>query len=162
VATYRKIHLFDNDVPGAAYRESSTVAAGDEVVTGAVDDLELGLSVCYDLRFPELYRALVDRGAQAVTVPAAFMARTGVDHWEPLLRARAIENQVFVVAAGQIGAVTPAQPLHGHSMIIDPWGTPIATASDGAGVVVADLDLDHLAEVRRRMPSLEHRRPGLA
>jgi predicted amidohydrolase len=162
VATYRKIHLFDNDVPGAAYRESSTVAPGDEVVTGAVDDLELGLSVCYDLRFPELYRALVDRGAQAVTVPAAFMARTGVDHWEPLLRARAIENQVFVVAAGQIGAVTPAQPLHGHSMIIDPWGTPIATASDGAGVVVADLDLDHLAEVRRRMPSLEHRRPGLA
>jgi predicted amidohydrolase len=162
IATYRKIHLFDNDVDGAAYHESATVAPGDEIVSVALtDELTLGLAVCYDLRFPELFRALAVDGAHVVTLPSAFMARTGVDHWDPLVRARAIENQVFVVAPGQIGEVTPSLPLWGHSMIVDPWGTVLAAAPDGEHVVCADLDLVAQADVRRRLPSLANRRPDL-
>lgn len=162
IATYRKIHLFDNDIEGAAYRESASVAPGDEIVSVVLDDeVNLGLSVCYDLRFPELFRALAVRGVHVVALPSAFMARTGVDHWEPLLRARAIENQVYVIAPDQIGSVTPALPLHGHSMIIDPWGTSVAAASDRECVVVADLDLEGLADIRTRLPSLANRRPDV-
>jgi predicted amidohydrolase len=165
-ARYRKIHLFDNDVPGAAYRESDTVRPGSEVVTVAVDDepgtITVGLTTCYDLRFPELYRALTTRGAQMITVPAAFTAATGVAHWEPLLRARAIENQVYVVAAGQWGETGTGITCHGHSMIVDPWGEVLACQPTGDGIVVARVDLDRLDEIRRRLPSLDHRRPDLA
>jgi predicted amidohydrolase len=163
VATYRKIHLFDNEVEGAAYRESASVAPGDEIVSVALgaDEPRLGLTVCYDLRFPELYRALALAGAQVVTLPSAFMAKTGVDHWEPLIRARAIENQVYVIAPDQIGRVNSTLSLHGHSMIVDPWGTAVAAASDGECVLVADVDLDRLRDLRARLPSLAHRRPDL-
>jgi predicted amidohydrolase len=159
VAAYRKVHLFDVDVPGAEFRESDVTDAGDELVTAEVDGLgSVGLSLCYDLRFPELYRILALRGARVVVVPAAFTARTGPPHWEVLLRARAIENQVYVVAAGQTGQTTPRLGWHGHSMIIDPWGTVIAQASDGEGVIVADIDLAYLERVRAMLPSLANRR----
>jgi predicted amidohydrolase len=160
-ARYRKIHLFDNEVPGAAYRESDAVEPGTEVVVAPVGDVVVGLSTCYDLRFPELYRALADRGAQVVVVPAAFTAVTGEAHWEPLLRARAIEDQCFVVAAGQWGMTGTGIRCHGHSMVVDPWGVVLAQQADGDGVVVADLDLDRLAEVRASLPALTHRRPDL-
>lgn len=165
VATYRKIHLFDNEVPGAAYHESATVAPGDEVVTAPVtgpegDALTVGLSTCYDLRFPELYRILALRGADIVVLPSAFTFTTGADHWEPLLRTRAIENQVFVVAPDQCGRTGAGITCWGHSMIVDPWGTPLASApAAGEQVVIADLDLGGRAEIRRRLPSLANRRP---
>lgn len=166
IATYRKIHLFDNDVPGAAYRESDTVAPGDEIVTHAIgtatETLTIGCTVCYDLRFPELYRILALRGAELIVVPAAFTATTGPHHWSPLLQARAIENQVFVVAADQHGASTPTLAWHGHSMVLDPWGRVLAAAGpdDGDTVVAADIDLGVLREVRDQMPSLANRRPA--
>jgi len=172
LAAYRKVHLFDVDVPGAVFRESDAVAAGDALVTleldrdvGAVDapHAELGLSICYDVRFPELYRILALRGATIVTVPAAFTATTGPPHWEILLRARAIENQVFVIAAGQCGSSSDRLHWHGHSMIIDPWGSILGQApGDGEGecVVVADLDFDEQARVRSMLPSLANRRPA--
>lgn len=158
---YRKVHLFDVEVGGRAYRESAATAAGDELTVATVLDVEVGMSVCYDLRFPELYRALVDGGARILTVPAAFTATTGRDHWEPLLRARAIENQCVVVAAGQYGTHADGTVSHGRSMIVDPWGVVLAQAPDGEGLAVADVDLDRLAEVRRRLPALDHRRPGV-
>jgi predicted amidohydrolase len=163
VATYRKIHLFDADpLPGAApYRESATTAAGDAVVVAAVGDLRLGLAVCYDLRFPELFRALALRGADVMVVPAAFTLETGRDHWEVLVRARAIENGCFVVAPNQWGPHPPGRVKFGRSLIVDPWGTVLAQASDGPGVIWADLDLERVAEVRRRLPSLANRRPEL-
>ena len=159
-ATYRKIHLFDVDVPGAAYRESATFAAGDEIVVTDAGAARLGLSVCYDLRFPELFRLLALGGATVVTLPSAFTARTGPPHWEVLVRARAIEDQVFVVAPGQCGTSVGALAWHGHSLIVDPWGEVLADGGTDPGHVVADLDLGRVAEVRAQLPSLANRRPG--
>ncbi|MEO8091536.1 MAG: carbon-nitrogen hydrolase family protein [bacterium] len=164
VASYRKIHLFDVDVGGVSYRESDTEAAGEDVVSADADldreTVEIGLSVCYDLRFPELYRILALGGARIVTVPAAFTAVTGRDHWEVLLRARAIENQFFVVAPNQVGQALPHYDSWGHSMIVDPWGTVLAEAADSECFVAADLDLAEQKRVRSELPSLANRRPG--
>jgi predicted amidohydrolase len=166
-AAYRKIHMFDVVVDGMAYRESEHERAGDEIVTSeTADGVELGLSICYDLRFPELYRILAVRGARVLTVPAAFTVPTTRDHWEVLLRARAIENQAFVVAANQIGEHAPASGAGGalrsggRSMIVDPWGIVLALAPDREGHVVADLDLDAQARMRRDLPALANRRPS--
>jgi len=158
-ATYRKIHLFDIDIPDrVSYQESRTVAPGTDVVTVELDGVRLGLSICYDLRFPELYRRLAIAGARVLLVPAAFTAHTGRDHWEVLLRARAIENQCYVVAAGQIGDHEPGQRCYGRSMVIDPWGTVIAQAPDVVGVTLAELDLARVDVIRRDVPSLANRR----
>jgi predicted amidohydrolase len=146
------------DVPGAEYHESSLIAPGDELVVADTAVGPVGLSVCYDVRFPELYRILALRGATIVTVPAAFTARTGPPHWEVLLRARAIENQCWVVAAGQIGPHEPGRTTYGRSMVIDPWGTVVAQAPDTVGVTVADVDLDRLTTIRAELPSLANRR----
>jgi predicted amidohydrolase len=157
---YRKIHLYDVEIPGrVSYHESATVAAGEAPATVTVDGVTLGLSICYDLRFPELYRHLaVHGGAQLLVVPAAFMLHTGRDHWEVLLRARAIENQCYVAAAAQIGDHDPGRTCFGRSMVIDPWGTVLAQAPDAVGVTIADLDLDRLAGIRAELPSLANRR----
>jgi len=155
---YRKLHMFDVEVGGVAYRESAATAAGSEIVVADVLGHRVGMSVCYDLRFPELYRRLTILGAQILVVPSAFTETTGRDHWEPLLRARAIENQVFVIAAGQVGRHADGTVSYGHSMILDPWGTVLAEASGGEGVAVATLDFARLAEVRARLPALTHRR----
>jgi predicted amidohydrolase len=159
-ATYRKIHLYDVEIPGrVSYRESRSVAAGSEPVVVRVEGVPVGLSICYDLRFPELYRHLtVVGGARVLAVPAAFMLHTGRDHWEVLLRARAIENQCFVVAAGQFGDHEPGRTCFGRSMVIDPWGTVLAQAPDALGIAVADLDFDRLATIRSELPSLANRR----
>lgn len=159
-AAYRKIHMFDVDVGGVSYRESETEAPGTEIVTATAGDLELGLSVCYDLRFPEPFRIMALRGARAITVPAAFTAVTGRDHWEVLLRARAIENQLFIIAAGQFGAAPPHFDSWGHSMIVDPWGRVLDVLCEGEGYAIAELDLAELESVRRRIPALANRRPG--
>lgn len=158
VATYRKLHLFDVDVAGRRYRESAVTAPGDAVAAGEVLGWIVGMTVCYDLRFPELYRALADRGARILAVPAAFTVATGRDHWEPLLRARAIENQCFVIAAGQWGTHADGTASYGRSMIVDPWGTVLAQAGDGEGIAVADLAPAFLEDVRGRLPALRHRR----
>jgi predicted amidohydrolase len=156
-ATYRKIHLYDVEIPGrVSYHESKRVAAGTEAVTADVDGVGLGMSICYDLRFPELYRRLA--GAQLIVVPAAFMLHTGRDHWEVLLRARAIENQCYVIAAAQIGDHEPGRTCFGRSMVVDPWGIVVAQAPDTVGVTVADIDLDRLATIRAELPSLANRR----
>ncbi len=160
VARYDKIHLFDVVVPGGErYLESATIKQGDprqtEVVPTPVG--RLGLSVCYDLRFPELFRALTAAGAEVLSVPAAFTYRTGQAHWETLLRARAIENQCFVIAPGQHGSHVSGRRTWGHSMIIDPWGDKLAALGDGDGVAIAPLDMGRLAEVRRQFPALTHR-----
>jgi predicted amidohydrolase len=157
---YRKIHLYDVEIPGrVSYHESATVAPGDRPVAVTVDGVTLGLSICYDLRFPELYRHLaVHQAAQVLVVPAAFMLHTGRDHWETLLRARAIENQCYVVAAAQIGDHDPGRTCFGRSMIIDPWGTVLAQAPDVTGIAVADLDLNRLTDIRATLPSLANRR----
>jgi predicted amidohydrolase len=159
VATYRKIHLYDVEIPGrVSYEESRTVAPGTETVIADVEGVPTGLSICYDLRFPELYRALAVNGAKVLVVPAAFMMHTGRDHWEVLLRARAIENQCYVVAAAQIGNHDPGRTCFGRSMIIDPWGTVLAQAPDTIGIVAADLDLARLDQIREELPSLANRR----
>lgn len=158
-AAYRKIHMFDVEVGGVSYRESAHEDPGDEIISGAADGVEIGLTVCYDLRFPELYRALAVRGARLIAVPAAFTATTGRDHWEVLLRARAVENQVFILAPGQIGKAEPHYDSYGRSMIVDPWGVVLATAPDSESYVVADLDLEAQDRIRARLPSLAHRRP---
>jgi deaminated glutathione amidase len=162
VATYRKIHLFDADPPGAVpSRESSLFAAGEEVVTAETEFGRVGLTICYDVRFPELYRSLAVQGATIMFVPAAFRFETGVDHWEPLLRARAIEDQVFVVAAAQWGSWGPPgkeRRNFGHSLVADPWGNLVAQAPDGVGVTFAELDLARVEQVRQILPSLRHRR----
>lgn len=158
VGTYRKIHLFDVRLPdGSEISESAATTAGREAIVIEVLGYRLGLSICYDLRFPELYRALVDRGAEVLLVPAAFTLLTGKDHWHVLLRARAIESQCFVVAAAQWGTHPKGRTTYGHSLVADPWGTVIAEASDGPGVVVAELDPEVLARVRQNLPSLRHR-----
>jgi predicted amidohydrolase len=160
VAAYRKIHLFDVEVDGKAYRESDTEAPGDEAVVADAGPLPLGLAVCYDLRFPELFRIMALRGARAFSLPAAFTVPTGRAHWEVLLRARAIENQAFVIAAGQAGSHPGDHRSYGHSMIVDPWGIVLTAAADEAErVVVADIDLAAQDEVRASLPSLANRRP---
>ncbi len=178
LAVYRKIHMFDVDVGGRSYRESDECRPGDEVVAvrlsgvgppenvqqgepvAAGSDAILGLSVCYDIRFPELYRGLVDLGAHVVSVPANFTMATGRDHWEVLLRARAIENQVFVLAANQTGLHGAGLEAYGRSMIVDPWGLVLARAADGEGVAMADLELASVDRVRSSLPALRNRMPG--
>jgi predicted amidohydrolase len=160
VARYRKIHLYDVEIAGrVSYQESRSVAPGDETVVAEIDGVRTGLSICYDLRFPELYRRLaVEGAARVLVVPAAFMMHTGRDHWEVLLRARAIENQCYVVAAGQIGDHEPGRTCFGRSMIVDPWGTVLAQAPDAVGIVTAELDLERLEKIRTELPSLANRR----
>lgn len=157
IARYDKIHLFDVKVADkqAAYSESRSYEAGDEIQTVATELGCLGLSVCYDLRFPELYRELFRRGAEIVTVPAAFTRVTGKAHWETLLRARAIENQCYIIAAGQGGRHNEKRETWGHSMVIDPWGTILDEHADGEGLAVAEIDLEFLRDVRSRMPVAE-------
>ena len=158
-ATYRKIHMFDVEVGGRSYRESDLEDPGEEIVLSqSAAGVELGLSICYDLRFPELYRILAVRGARVLTVPAAFTVPTTRDHWETLLRARAIENQAFVIAANQVGEHPGGMRSGGRSMIVDPWGLVLAQASDGEGHITADLDLERQAEIRAQLPSLANRR----
>jgi predicted amidohydrolase len=159
LAVYRKIHMFDVEAGGVEYRESEHEAAGEEIVAAELDGLGIGLSVCYDLRFPELYRILALRGARILAVPSAFTLATGRDHWELLLRARAVENQAFVIAPNQFGEAPPHYSSYGRSAIVDPWGTPLATAADGERAVVADLDLAAQERIREKLPSLANRRP---
>jgi deaminated glutathione amidase len=162
-AVYRKMHMFDVVIEGKRYCESDTDEPGEEVVSSVLaDGTKLGMAICYDLRFPELFRVLALRGARVVTLPAAFTLPTTRDHWEPLLRARAIENQVFMVAANQVGEHSGGHHSGGNSLIVDPWGTVLARADgESAGHIVAELDFAHQDDVRRRVPLLKHRRPKL-
>jgi deaminated glutathione amidase len=156
-ALYRKIHLFDVEVGGHVYRESEAEEPGSETVVAQGAGWPIGLTICYDLRFPELYRILALEGAELVTVPAHFTTPTGKDHWHVLLRARAIENQFFVAAAGQVGETLPGKPAYGRSLIADPWGVVLAQAPDEETVISADLDRGRLREIRARLPSLANR-----
>jgi predicted amidohydrolase len=159
LAFYRKIHLFDIDLPGLKHlKESKAVRAGQEVVVADAPFGALGLSICYDLRFPELYRELGKRGARVLAVPSAFTDRTGKDHWEVLLRARAIENFAFVVAPAQVGSHGRGRASHGHAMIVDPWGVILAQVADGPGFALAELDFERQDRLRRELPALSHRR----
>jgi len=161
VAVYRKVHMFDVEIEGRSYRESDLEDPGDEVVLSeTADGVSLGMSICYDLRFPELYRILAIRGARLIVVPAAFTLPTTRDHWEVLLRARAIENQAFVVAANQIGPHPGGLRSGGRSMIVDPWGVVLAQAGDREGHIVVDLDLERQLEIRAQLPALANRRPS--
>lgn len=161
IASYTKIHLFDVDVGGQTYRESDGTDPGSDPVVADIDGVRVGLTVCYDLRFPELYRLLtLGGGATVLTVPSNFTLHTGMAHWEVLLRARAIENQAYVLATGQHGFPGGrTKPSYGHSMIVDPWGTVIAQAPDGDGVITADLDFERQAEIRAALPALRHLHP---
>jgi predicted amidohydrolase len=159
-ARYRKIHMFDVEVGGREYRESEHEAPGDEPVVSELANGEtLGLTICYDLRFPELFRILAVRGATVVTVPAAFTETTTRDHWEVLLRARAIEDQCFVVAANQVGEPAPGMRTGGRSMIVNPWGIVLSQAPDFETFILADLDFDRLRGIRAKLPSLANRQP---
>jgi predicted amidohydrolase len=166
IAVYRKIHLFDIDLPGMehlkesrAVRPGDTLVAADLPLTGA-GTARIGMTICYDLRFPELYRALVKAGAQILAVPSAFTERTGKDHWEVLLRARAIENLAYVIAPAQVGVHGRGRASHGHALVADPWGAVIAQVADGEGLAVAELDLDRQDRLRRELPVLDHVRLG--
>jgi predicted amidohydrolase len=159
LAVYRKIHMFDVEVGDVSYRESEIEQAGDQIALGDANGTLVGLTICYDLRFPELYRILALGGARVITVPSAFTERTGRDHWEVLIRARAIEDQVFVVAAGQVGFAPPHYRSYGRSMIVNPWGVVLAQAPDTECFVSADLDFAIQDDVRETLPSLRHRRP---
>jgi predicted amidohydrolase len=160
-AVYRKIHLFDVEVEGVSYRESDAEAPGSEVVVADADELPLGLAICYDLRFPEIFRIMALRGARAFPLPAAFTVPTGRAHWEVLTRARAIENLAFVVAAGQVGRHPPDHESFGHSLIVDPWGVVLAGCGvEPEQVVLADLDMSRQDAVREKLPALQHRKPG--
>ena len=163
IAKYSKIHLFDVEIgTQVSVKESDTFNPGNELVTAETEYGVVGLSICYDLRFPELYRGLTLRGAKIIFVPAAFMATTGKDHWEPLLKARAIENQVYVIAPDVIGPVPGTNIVtHGRSIIVDPWGTVLAQAPDNECVITAELDFDYLQKVRTGLPSLTHRKPEI-
>ena len=158
-AVYRKIHLFDVKAPDREYLESETIAPGTEIVTAKAGAATLGLSVCYDVRFPELYRLLTLRGAEVLAVPAAFTLQTGKDHWELLLRARAVENQAFVLAPAQWGQKADGRWTYGRSMIVDPWGTVLSQCPDRDGYALATLDLDFLDSFREEFPALANRRP---
>lgn len=160
VASYRKIHLFDVDLGdnGGSFRESDTFAPGDEVVVARLPFGPVGMSICYDLRFPELYRAMAERGVVLITVPSAFAPGTGKDHWEALLRARAIENQCFVLAPAQCGRHSADRASYGRSLVVDPWGIVLAQAGDQPCAIVAELDFGELASIRERVPALTHRR----
>ncbi len=164
VARYDKMHLFDvcvNKEEGESYNESNTIVPGSEVVAAATPFATIGLSICYDLRFPELYRELVNRGASIITVPAAFTYSTGKRHWQMLLSARAVENLCFVIASNQGGQNTEKRATWGHSMIIDPWGNILCSLEQGPGIACADLDLAHLEELRTSFPALQHRILGV-
>ena len=158
-AVYRKIHLFDVKVSDREYLESAKIAPGEQIVTAKAGPSTVGLSVCYDVRFPELYRLLALRGAEILAVPAAFTLQTGKDHWEVLLRSRAIENQAFVLAPAQWGQKADGRWTYGRSMIVDPWGTVLATCPDRDGYALATLDLDYLDRFRAEFPALANRRP---
>jgi predicted amidohydrolase len=162
-AAYRKIHMFDVDVGGVAYRESEHEEPGSDIVTaplsGGLEGVTLGMTVCYDLRFPELYRILAVRGATVITIPSAFTLETGRDHWDVLLRARAIENQAFVLAPNQVGEAPPHYRSYGRSAIVDPWGVVLARAADVECFIAADLDLHEQERIRTALPSLANRRP---
>src|SRR3954466_2395844 len=157
---YRKIPLFDVEVGGHVYRESEAEEPGAEPVVVQGEGWPIGLTVCYDVRFPELYRILALEGAELVTVPAHFTTPTGKDHWHVLLRARAIENQLYVVAAAQIGETLPGRPAYGRSLIADPWGIVVAQAPDEETVIAAELDRAHLQNIRAKLPSLANRQPN--
>jgi len=160
-ATYRKMHLFDVDVPGGVqFAESATCIPGDQVVVADTPLGRIGMSICYDLRFGELYRKMVDQGAQILLVPSAFTLATGKDHWEPLLRARAIESQCYVMAAAQHGEHDDAglKASYGHALIADPWGLVVARASDGPGLALAEIDLGRAERIRQAIPVRQHRR----
>lgn len=162
VAKYSKIHMFDVVLDGvASYKESSTVRRGEDIVTFDMDGVTVGLAICYDLRFPELFRILRLRGAEMIVLPAAFTMTTGKDHWDVLIRARAIENQVYMVACDQFGADSSGKWCYGRSLIADPWGTVVATAPDRETVLTATVDLDYLQKVRRQVPSVENRQADL-
>ncbi len=159
--TYQKLHLYDVDLPGrVVYKESDTVVAGTKVVTADIEGIIAGLSICYDVRFPEIYRLQALNGAKILFVPAAFMLYTGRDHWELLLRARAVENQCFVVAAGQVGTYMPGKACAGRSMIIDPWGTVLAVCPYRPRVAVTELELSHVETFRQKLPCMKHERPA--
>jgi predicted amidohydrolase len=157
VAVYRKIHLFDVEVAGQIYRESEAEEPGTDPVVARVENWAVGLTVCYDIRFPELYRILALEGAELATVPAHFTTPTGKDHWHVLLRARAIENQYYVVAAGQVGETLPGKPAYGRSLIVDPWGIVLAQAPYEETVITAEIDWVRLREIRAKLPSLANR-----
>ena len=159
VATYRKIHLFDVEVGGQVYRESEAEEPGDEAVVAEVEGWPVGLTVCYDIRFPELYRILALQGALLATVPAHFTLHTGKDHWHLLLRARAVENGFYVAAPAQVGVTGIDRPSYGRSLVIDPWGTVLAQAPDEETVITAEIDQARVEEVRRQLPSLKNRQP---
>jgi predicted amidohydrolase len=157
-ALYRKVHLFDVSLAdGTVLRESAATSAGSQPVTAEVDGVRVGLSICYDVRFPELYRRLVDEGARIVTVPSAFTLTTGKDHWHVLLRARAIENQVYVLAPAQHGTHPRGRQTYGKSLVVDPWGEVVAQCSEGEGFAVASLDFEYQNRVRTTLPALLHR-----
>jgi predicted amidohydrolase len=159
LAVYRKIHLFDIDIPGLEHlKESRAVLPGEELVVAETPLGTMGLSICYDLRFPELYRELTRRGARILAVPSAFTEKTGRAHWEVLLRARAIENLAYVLAPAQVGTHAPGRASHGQAMIVDPWGAVLAQVPDGEGVAVAEIDLERQERVRRELPALRHSR----
>jgi len=161
-AVYRKLHMFDVEIEGKPYRESDTDEPGEEIVVSELaDGTKLGMSICYDVRFPELYRVLALRGSRVVAIPAAFTVPTTRDHWETMVRARAIENQVFVLAANQVGEHPGGHRSGGQSMIVDPWGRVLARLGDEPGYVVARLDFAEQDAIRRRVPLLEHRRPHI-
>ncbi len=160
VARYRKIHLFDVDLAnGEKHYESARIEPGHEIVTAEISGVTFGLTICYDLRFPELYRLLTLRGAQVLFVPACFTLHTGRDHWEVLLRARAIENLCYVVAPAQVGSYPPGRQSFGRSMIVDPWGLVLAQAPDLPGVTMAEIDLEAIERARAQIPALTNRRP---
>ena len=160
IARYSKIHMFDVVLDGVAkYKESATVTPGNEVAITEIDGVQVGLTICYDLRFPELFRILALKGAQAIMLPAAFTLMTGKDHWEPLIRARAIENELYMIATAQWGTHPPGNWCYGRSMVVDPWGTVVTTATDGVGIAYATVDPSRVEAVRRQIPSLANRRP---
>ncbi|GAC1400330.1 MAG: carbon-nitrogen hydrolase family protein [Ktedonobacteraceae bacterium] len=162
VTQYRKIHLFDVDLAnGEKHYESERIIPGNHVVTAEIDNITFGLTVCYDLRFPELFLALTQQNAQILLVPAGFTLHTGRDHWEVLLRARAIENLCYVVAPAQIGRYQADRHCYGRSMVVDPWGLVLAQAQDMPTVIVTDIDMSQIERVRTQIPSLQHRRPDV-
>jgi len=159
IAAYRKIHLFDVQIPdGARYAESEGVVPGDQAIVAPTALGRIGLTICYDLRFPELYRKLAGFGAQIITIPAAFTLFTGKDHWEVLVRARAIENLAYVIAPAQVGRHSASRQTFGNAMVVDPWGVVLARCADGEGVCVARFDRARLERVRQELPALKHRK----